>query len=649
MIRHFTYLVLILLFLLFFNREGLGQNLNCQNNNGAFSISQTLGCDSLITVTNRLTGAQNVEFYFDFNGRTLDNESRVAANANGSASFTYKKPGKFKILQIGSINGEGFFYCSDIEIINTQSPVAWVNSCSSGEAQIVFADFDINTQYDRLGIIWGDGSPIQYIDKGTQLTRSHLYSRNGNYPISVFGEYTQANCSAGRPLELGNFTVGNNTDFEQLALNRVEVTEDDEIKSSFHNNNGATATLQVKTGTGNYQNTQASVTTDGNLTLMIPEITAANNQNIRLLIEDLCKNQLIKNEITVVNLTVVNQGEQNLLNWSRNLVNDEFSKYELYKNDQLLETFTSITETSFTDESVACGETITYKVIAYQQHAVIGEITSHSKTVSISGTHTQPSPPAFVTASVENNTVNLAVTLTDPTPEDYKIIINRLTGATFQEVATLNNQLTYSDQEVNPQMSSYCYQTVFENACGSQSVASEPVCSIFLSTQEMEVQWTSETPFTEQPIGWAIEKTINGQTQLENTNNSNEYNVADDLISDGRPTYRIIATAENGGVSYSNIVQYQKGVELYFPTAFTPNNDQQNDVYLPIGNIYDQFRMIIYNRWGKPLFVSENANMGWDGMIDGNEAPPGNYTYLVEIQKASQLIYRKTGTFLLIR
>jgi gliding motility-associated-like protein len=198
-------------------------------------------------------------------------------------------------------------------------------------------------------------------------------------------------------------------------------------------------------------------------------------------------------------------------------------------------------------------------------------------------------------------------------------------------------------------MSSYCYQTVFENACGSQSAPSETVCSILLSTDAMVVTWTTESPFSEQPEDWTIEKNINGQLQIENTNNSNDYSVVDDILIDGRPTYRIFATAANGTISYSNPVQYQKGTELYFPTAFTPNNDQHNDIFLPVGNTYDQFRMIIYNRWGKPMFATQDATLGWDGTVDGKAAPPGNYTYLVEIQKASQIIYRKTGTFLLIR
>lgn len=649
MIRPFTYLVLFFLFYLFLNQEGLGQNLSCVNNNGAFSISQTLGCDSTITVTNRLSGAQNVEFFFDFNGRTLDNETRVAANANGTATFTYKRPGTFKILQIGSINGEGFFYCSDIEIINTQSPVAWVTSCSSGEAQIEFAEFDINIQYDRLGINWGDGSPIQYIEKGTPLTRTHTYPRNDQYPISVFGEYDRPNCNASRSLDLGNFSVGNNMNYEELLLHRIEVTDEGEIRGNFSNNNGATATLQVKTGSGNYQNTLATITADGIHNLLIPDITVTDNQNVRLLIEDLCNNQLVKNEITVVNLSVVNQGDQNLIHWNRNLVSDEFNRYELYKNDQLFQTFTSIGENTFTDESISCGDTIRYKVLAYQTHPIAGEISSHSRTVSISGTYTQPAPPVFVSTSVENNTVAVAVVLADPVPDNYKIIINRLQEGGFQEVTTLNNQLNYLDQEVNPQMSSYCYQTVFENACGSQSAPSETVCSILLSTDAMVVTWTTESPFSEQPEDWTIEKNINGQLQIENTNNSNDYSVVDDILIDGRPTYRIFATAANGTISYSNPVQYQKGTELYFPTAFTPNNDQHNDIFLPVGNTYDQFRMIIYNRWGKPMFATQDATLGWDGTVDGKAAPPGNYTYLVEIQKASQIIYRKTGTFLLIR
>src|SRR5690606_10374901 len=102
-----------------------------------------------------------------------------------------------------------------------------------------------------------------------------VYQRNGEFPVSVFGVYNRANCNAGRPLELGSFVVGSNTDFERLLINRVEVLETGEITTSFTNNNGSVATLQVKTGSGTYQNTGATIQTDGNHTLVIPDLAAA--------------------------------------------------------------------------------------------------------------------------------------------------------------------------------------------------------------------------------------------------------------------------------------------------------------------------------------------------------------------------------------
>lgn len=649
MTYHFTRLLLVVGLALFLVREGTGQGLNCENNNGAFSISQTLGCDSVITVTNRLQGAVNVEFYFDFNGRTLNEDNRVTADANGNATFTYKRPDRFTILQIGSINGEGFAYCAEIEIINTQSPVAWLSSCSSGEVRIEFADFETNTQYDRLGINWGDNTAPEYINKGSPLSRSHVYQRNGEFPVSVFGVYNRANCNAGRPLELGSFVVGSNTDFERLLINRVEVLETGEITTSFTNNNGSVATLQVKTGSGTYQNTGATIQTDGNHTLVIPDLAAANEQNIRLLIEDQCQNRLEQNEMTVVHLQVSSQGEENLITWSRNLVTDEFDRYELYKDNQLLSTFRSINETTYTDGPVTCGDEHTYKVIAYQIHADIGEITSHSRPVSISGSNTRPDPLMFLSASVENNVIVLNTALATPVHDDYKIIVEKSDGGSFHELATVSNQLTYVDQQVNPNTGSYCYQAIFENTCGSKSDPTPAVCSIYLSAQDTELRWTSESPFTENPDTWSIEKAINGQIQQENTGTHNTYSVQGDILLDGRPAYRIIAATADGAVSFSNLVQYQKGAELYIPTAFSPNNDTHNDVFLPVGQIYDDFSMTIFDRWGKPIYNTRKPDEGWNGKIEDEDAPPGNYTYRIEIRNTSETIYRKSGTFLLIR
>jgi gliding motility-associated-like protein len=68
-------------------------------------------------------------------------------------------------------------------------------------------------------------------------------------------------------------------------------------------------------------------------------------------------------------------------------------------------------------------------------------------------------------------------------------------------------------------------------------------------------------------------------------------------------------------------------VSVFYPNAFTPNNDGLNDVYLPVGSEVTEFQIRIYNAWGQKIFESKKIEEGWDGKINGIPAPIGTYVY----------------------
>lgn len=72
--------------------------------------------------------------------------------------------------------------------------------------------------------------------------------------------------------------------------------------------------------------------------------------------------------------------------------------------------------------------------------------------------------------------------------------------------------------------------------------------------------------------------------------------------------------------------------DLFLPTAFTPNGDGMNDVFLVRGAVTGEFYMNIFNQWGESVFVSEDASFGWDGTRNGAEAQIGTYTYMVQAE-----------------
>jgi gliding motility-associated-like protein len=93
-------------------------------------------------------------------------------------------------------------------------------------------------------------------------------------------------------------------------------------------------------------------------------------------------------------------------------------------------------------------------------------------------------------------------------------------------------------------------------------------------------------------------------------------------------------------------VTVNKGDKLFFYSAFTPNNDGENDFFY-IGNLekYPDNNLKIYNRYGKQIYSATNYDNLWNGTYLGNQVPTGTYFYILndgkgELYKGSVTILR---------
>ena len=70
---------------------------------------------------------------------------------------------------------------------------------------------------------------------------------------------------------------------------------------------------------------------------------------------------------------------------------------------------------------------------------------------------------------------------------------------------------------------------------------------------------------------------------------------------------------------------------IYFPNAFTPNNDGKNDDFKPVGLVegFVDYELNVWNRWGELIFKTDNLFDGWDGTKNnqGTNSPEGTYIY----------------------
>ena len=91
--------------------------------------------------------------------------------------------------------------------------------------------------------------------------------------------------------------------------------------------------------------------------------------------------------------------------------------------------------------------------------------------------------------------------------------------------------------------------------------------------------------------------------------------------------------------------------EFYLPNAFSPNEDNENDVYKayidPV--CVKEFKLVIYNRWGEKVFETTNVLEGWDGSFRGADSDAAVYAYLCNVTFTSGKKLEKQGNASLVR
>ena len=68
--------------------------------------------------------------------------------------------------------------------------------------------------------------------------------------------------------------------------------------------------------------------------------------------------------------------------------------------------------------------------------------------------------------------------------------------------------------------------------------------------------------------------------------------------------------------------------ELSFPNVITPNQDGKNDSFKGSGLEITDFRLSIFNRWGKIIFTTTDPDEGWNGKTHETQVSEGVYYFL---------------------
>jgi gliding motility-associated-like protein len=117
-------------------------------------------------------------------------------------------------------------------------------------------------------------------------------------------------------------------------------------------------------------------------------------------------------------------------------------------------------------------------------------------------------------------------------------------------------------------------------------------------------------------------------------------------------SYTIVAQFSNGLCISENqldvVVEGCPETTLYIPNTFTPNNDNDNEVFGAYGLNIKDFNMLIFNRWGEQIFTSNTIDNRWNGYYNGKLCQEDVYVYKISYRGGDDKLNVIYGRVLLL-
>lgn len=115
---------------------------------------------------------------------------------------------------------------------------------------------------------------------------------------------------------------------------------------------------------------------------------------------------------------------------------------------------------------------------------------------------------------------------------------------------------------------------------------------------------------------------------------SNENSIRYDFPLDSSTTHRICLIAESDLGCLDTLckeVKIEEAYGLFVPNTFTPNDNDLNEVFIPVVTQAVKYDFSVLNRWGDVIFRTLQPNQGWDGTLNNEKVPQGMYLWHIEL------------------
>lgn len=221
--------------------------------------------------------------------------------------------------------------------------------------------------------------------------------------------------------------------------------------------------------------------------------------------------------------------------------------------------------------------------------------------------------------------------------EEYAVL--RYQGSSFGLTGKTINT-TFSDPGYTTE-GGFCYRINYGDLCGNASQPGELICPIRLSASlddknVITLRWSSLKGWRNGVNNYRIEKFDKSGGLMQVINTGTDTTWVDDQPDANNQVvqYQIIAQSNEVGLtnSVSNRLVVTKEVNLFYPTAFTPDGvgPVENETFTVKGQYIVKLELKVFDRWGSMVFYSDK-NEPWNGTNNGKALPEGTYVWRTQI------------------
>ncbi|MFN3876073.1 MAG: gliding motility-associated C-terminal domain-containing protein, partial [Flavobacteriales bacterium] len=180
------------------------------------------------------------------------------------------------------------------------------------------------------------------------------------------------------------------------------------------------------------------------------------------------------------------------------------------------------------------------------------------------------------------------------------------------------------------------------NGCATDTTAADMIRTLTVPTALLD--WTPRPPTINNPVVQFIDQSapnaVAWHWDFGEQGTSQEQDPVVAYPDDVGGTYPVMLVAYNE-LGCSDTIRSWVDVHdefmVWVPNSFTPNGAEPNETFWISGNdlAREGFEFVVFDRWGRIVFATDDLGFRWDGTKDGEPLPQGVYPYRLKVQSLS--------------